>query len=78
MVSVVLCVCLGWGTGGFGGWELQPKIMAKAMPPMPMKGANLGVRSSVSSAMFAGGCVREDGWAIDTAEVKRKVVVVPA
>jgi len=27
---------------------LQPKIMAKATPAMPRKGANLGARSSVS------------------------------
>lgn len=40
---------------------LQPKIIAKATPAIPKKGANLGVRSA--SAMMDSGCAyRTFGW----------------
>lgn len=53
------------GVVGECGGYVQPKIMAKAMPPMPRKGANLGSSTPDSAMMgkMCRGCVRLDGGA---------------
>ena len=52
-------VVFQYGDVVLGVWRVGvlPKIMAKATPAMPRKGANLGVRSSVrvSAMMEVGG-----------------------